>query len=851
MVHRRAGLAAILTLFVTLGLVWFTSERLGMNTDTASLISDALPWRQREIALDRAFPRNKGLLAVVVDGATPDIADDAAESLTTALNNEPDFFRSARRPDGGPFFRSHGLLFLSVDEVRDMADQLVRAQGFIGPLAADPSARGLLASLSLALRGVAEGQADLAQLTPALTAIDTALASVLDGKPRPMAWSTLLTGRAPIPRELRRFILVQPVLDYADLSPGGRATDELRATIRRLDLTPERGVKISITGEIALSDEEFSSVAEGMGVATAASLALVTLFLFAALRSWRLILPILCTLLAGLIATAAFAAATVGALNLISVAFAVLFVGIAVDFGIQFSVRYREERARHDDLGLALRMAGRTIGMPLSLAALTTAAGFLSFLPTDYKGVSQLGLIAGAGMLIALVANLTVLPALITLARPKGEPRSIGFLWAGGLDRWLARRARHVVGVAFLLAVAGVIAMPRLSFDFDPLHLKDPKTESMRTLLGLMDDPQTTPYTIDILTPNIPAAAALAARLEKLPEVAYAVTLSGYVPTEQAPKLAALADAAEFLLPTLSPPTIKPPPDAAELVKALGDAETRLRAVARGPTNDARARALLLADRMRAVATAGPTALAQVGPVLVTGLSARLDDLKATLSGGPVDLESLPESLRRDWVAADGSARVQVYPKGDVRTNAALRRFVMAVRAVAPEATGAPVSIQESANTIVGAFKFAGMAALGAIAIILGVALRRALDVFLVLAPLVLAGLLTGLTLVVTGQPLNFANIIALPLLLGVGVAFDIYFVLRWRFGLDKPLVSSTARAVAFSALTTTTAFGSLMLSSHPGTAGLGVLLTLSLAYTLLTTLFFLPALLALFRKPG
>ncbi|MGH7247449.1 MAG: MMPL family transporter, partial [Pseudomonadota bacterium] len=222
----------------------------------------------------------------------------------------------------------------------------------------------------------------------------------------------------------------------------------------------------------------------------------------------------------------------------------------------------------------------------------------------------------------------------------------------------------------------------------------------------------------------------------------------------------------------------------------------------------------------------------------------RLQDVRLALDAQKVTLDNIPPAVKRDWVTADGRALVEVYPKGDPRDNAVLRRFVDAVRAVAPDATGSPVTIQESARTVTRAFVTAGIIAVAAIALLLLIVLRRARDMAVVLVPLLLAGLLTLATTVVFDFPLNYANIIALPLLLGVGVSFDIYFVMRWRAGNSDLLQSSTARAILFSALTTGTAFGSLALSNHPGTASMGALLTISLGYTLLCTFIVLPALL-------
>jgi len=240
---------------------------------------------------------------------------------------------------------------------------------------------------------------------------------------------------------------------------------------------------------------------------------------------------------------------------------------------------------------------------------------------------------------------------------------------------------------------------------------------------------------------------------------------------------------------------------------------------------------------------------AQAEAVLIPGLRATLNQVRAALQAEPVTLETLPQDLVHDWVAADGRARIEVFPAGDSNNNETLRRFVAAVREIAPDATGAPVSIQESSRTIVQAFLQAALWAFASITVLLAVVLRRAADVLLTLAPLLLAGLLTLALCVATGQPLNFANIIALPLLSGIRVAFTIYFVMAWRAGASGLLQSSLTRAILFSALTTATAFGSLWLSSHPGTASMGKLLALSLACTLVSALFFLPALLGSSRK--
>ena len=229
---------------------------------------------------------------------------------------------------------------------------------------------------------------------------------------------------------------------------------------------------------------------------------------------------------------------------------------------------------------------------------------------------------------------------------------------------------------------------------------------------------------------------------------------------------------------------------------------------------------------------------------LVTVMQRKLEIIKQSLSAEQVSIDSITEDLRRDWVTSDGRFLIQVYPKGNPRDHKTLISFTDEVRRIAPDATGAPISIQESAHTVTAAFIHAGIYALLTIALLCFAVLRSVRDVLMLMAPLLLAGILTLATIVLIGLPLNFANIIAIPLLLSLGVSYAIYFVSYARAGQKNPMQSSMARAVLFSAATALVAFGSLAASSHPGTSGMGKLLTIALSYSLLCSFFLLSALL-------
>lgn len=845
---RKAWLTVLLGVVLGALCLFAAATRLGVSTDTDKLFAESLPWRQQDTALARDFPQFKDLLVAVIDGTTPEIAEQTAADLAAALTPDQTHFNTVRRPDASPYLETNGLMFLDQKTLGTLLDNTIDAQPFLGQLSADPSARGLFAALSLVGMGLEKGQADLGGFTPALNAFHTSLAGAIAGHPQPLSWQTLLAGQLAEQAGPYRFVVIKPKLDFDALEPGGAASDAIRAKAANLEFVRTGLAHVRLTGDVALADEEFATVAQGAAVGMIGSVVLVLVWLTLAVRSWRLIVPIVFALTLGLLLTTGFAAIFVGKLNLVSVAFAVLFVGIAVDFAIQFSVRVREMRAATITSAEALDATARRVGPQILVAALATASGFLAFVPTDFSGVAELGLIAGFGMLFAFICTLVFLPAALTLCRPRGESGEIGFAWGVRLERMLCARGRMVLIVAGMLGVAGIALLPQLTFDSDPLHTKNPNTEAMRTLSSLMENPLTNPYSIDIVAPNLQQADALAVRLRALPLVAEVLTLSSFVPDEQPAKLALLADAANILDPTLAPVTPAAPVRAEGIRLA---AVTALAQLVRGGNSPAAAPIQPIVGDLRVLTTASDEMLLAVNTSLTRFLPLMLTRLRHALDAHPVTITDIPADFAVDWRLPDGRMRIQVLSKSAAQDSVGLHAFVAQVRTIAPDAAGSAVSIVESANTITHAFITAALGALAAIAVILLLVLRRLLDVVLVMAPLLLSALITVVLAVLLPLPLNFANIIALPLLLGVGVSFNIYFVMNWRAGARNYLGTATARAILFSALTTSTAFGSLALSAHPGTASMGDLLLLSLGSTLAVTLLVMPPLLGSLKPKG
>jgi len=819
----------------------YTERHFAIKTDVNELISPDLPWAQRVKAFVRAFPQRE--ILVVVDAPTQELVEQAANRLQRALEADPGLFPSVRQSQGGRFFERNGLLYLPTAELQNQVDWLTRADVLIGTLAADPSLRGTLDALSLGLAGVPRKEVTLDDMARPLTMAAETVDAVIAGRFATFSWQALVGNKPAEPSDLRRLIEVQPRLDFGVLEPGRAATDAIRQAAASQHLATDYGARVRLTGLIPIADDEFDTIREHAGLNATISLLTVLAILWAALRSARIIFAVAVSITMGLAISAAWGLFLVGTLNLISAGFFVLFVGLGIDFGIQFSVRYRAERHECEDLGAALHNTAMKAGGPLALAAAATALGFSSFLPTDYRGLSELGQIAGSGMIIAFLTSITVLPALLAVLNPHGDSRSIGFATLAPMDRFLEHHRTAVVAFTILAVVLASPLLLFLPFDFNPLHLRSSKVESVATLLELRKDPQTEVNAVEIIKPNLAAADLVARRLSELPEVSQALTLSNLVPDDQEKKLSLVRELAATISPSLNPQDVDPPPTDDETIASLTSTADLLSNVAGtepGPGADAARR---LSGVLSRLANADPAFRKKAETTIVEPLRNLLERLRLELTPQPITTETIPRDLAREWITPDGRARVRVLPKADPDDTTALRNFVTSVLAIEPNATGEAVALYESGNTVVRAFVEAGIFALSAIAVLLWIALRRIGDVLLTLVPLLVAGVVTLELCVVLGLPLNFANVIALPLLLGVGVAFKIYYILAWRAGKTALLQSVLTRAVIFSAMTTATAFGSLWMSSHPGTSSMGKLMALALVCTMLAAVLFQPAL--------
>ncbi len=841
------GLVLIAALCLVIVSLAYSAASLRIDTDTADMISDDVSFRQNDRAFKRVFPAFKETIVAVIDSDSSERSANAASRLAASLRTAPDHFQRIDLPGDDPFFKRQGLLYLDVEKLATLSNRLAEAQPLLAALASDPNLRGLADFIRLVLDKAEDPMAVGQELDRLFNEMAAAVEAAIAAEPGELSWRRLLDLRGTL-SGTRRLVLIEPVLDYTSLTPGAEAIATLRAMAKKLGIEKDNGLTLRLTGSVVLEHEELQTASNGAVWAGLSATAGVTILLIWGLGSVRLIAATLITLLAGLVITAGLATLLIGRLNLISVTFAVLFVGLGVDFGIHLSLRYKEAIQQQLDHARALREALSSIGSPLTLSAICAGLGFIAFVPTDYQGLAELGIISAAGMVVAWVMNLTLLPALLSLmplrsvAPAKPASRSV--------RPWTERFANIILGLALVLAISTMPLLLRVAFDFNPLHLKDPASESVSTFLDLERNPETSANTINVLADDLARADSIAGRLRALPETGDVITIQNFVPSEQDAKLAIVDDMA-FFLGALRPPD-QPDLSSKDRESALLDLLSVLKQAGSDSGSGLDRLRKSLADFVE-LGQGEDDRLHDLEQRLTRHLPDLLQQLDQALQAERIDLDTLPDNLHSQWISETGEARILVRPAIGINDNKTLARFADAVLGAVPSATGTPIIITQAGRAVVGAFAEASVIAFLLITILLAVILRKVSDVLLVLAPLALAIIFTSASSVLLGLSLNFANVIVLPLLLGLGVSGAIHVVMRRhqdRQASQSPIASSTTRAVFFSALTTIASFGSLAISAHQGMASMGLLLTVAILWSLVCTLIILPALLSLFG-PG
>ena len=851
LMQRYAAVVIAIVIAATAGVLFYSVQNFRINTDFNSMISDKLHFRKLQKDFDKSFPQLSDTIVIMLDADTPEHAMSARKRLAAQLRKQQSLFRTVYEPGGGEFFERNGLLYLSSSELGQLSDKLAEAQPFLAFLSQDLSSRGLFSILEMALTRKELGGAQGGTLNKLLDRVTSAFDSVNAGKPRQISWEEMMLGSKETDSQRRQFIMAQPVFKESEFSPGETALEAVHGIARQLDIDEAHGVAVRITGDTAFAKENMDEVRNSTGVATIVSLILVGIVLYVGLGgSLRLVAASLATLLTGLIWTTGFALLAIGSLNLISITFAVLFIGLGIDYCIQFCLRYKEsvDSGCGDREGIII--AAKGVGKSLMLSCITIAIGFYSFVPTAYSGVAELGLISGTGMFISLFATLTLLPALLTIAPVRKKEKRPFPSFTKTLVSFPYRYPAPITGAAFVLGVFSIMIVPKVFFDYNPLDLYQESSECVTTIRELCKDVNTQPWTASVLVRGKAPTQALAEKLRRLKEVKMVLTVSDFIPEDQTEKLGIISGTSLFMPPDLANSKVRHLNYDQNMSALKGLEKTlkksRLESSRRLYESIQRFRQLFPGRDQ------GARAFSAMETSMLSGLPMLFDMLGESMKATAVTETGLPRQLLSQYVAPDGRYRVQVFPAEDIMHTDSLKRFVKAVDSVTQDATDSPITIYESGRAVITSFQQATVSAIIVITIFLLIELRSIFVTGLILTPLALAMLMTGAASVLLHIPLNFANVIVVPVLLGIGVHSGIIFMLRAQT--DPPqhgnmLKTSTARAILFSSITLLISTGSLSFSPHRGISSMGILLSICLCFVLAGTLFLLPALLQLAKR--
>ncbi len=656
-------------------------------------------------------------------------------------------------------------------------------------------------------------------------------------------------------------VLVTPAPTKKELV-GGKALAELR----RILADAQRhfpDINAGVTGQKALDEDERSAALGDMGVATALSflalLALLALFW----RSMRRPFLQMATMLTALALTFGFATLAIGHLNLLSIAFTPMLLGLGIDYDIHWFARYTEERQRTASTRHGLSRTMEAMGRPLLVAGLSTALCFLSLTLTGFKGLIELGLICGAGLILAPLMSLCLLPALITLfdRHPIGLLPHLPGIAVKPLFRMTRFRIICLVGGAIVTVGLSLVYVPRVRFDLNMLHLQSKNAESVLWEKRLIESSKHPSIYGAVFARSLQEVEEKTKAVERLSTVSEVQSIQTVLPADQKRKIAILRTMAPLLegISTIHVPS--GPVDVARLDTVLSRIKFKMLGAKAGewginkPLQAQMAEVRLLIDGLREDFRSRNAVELRAGlkrseTRIVADLNDKLSLLRENMQTRPMQVQDVPEQLRKRFVGSDGEYLLRVFPSENIWEPRYLSTFVQNLQAVEPDATGDPVTLSVFTKAFRDATVKAALYALAFIIVFLGLTLRSPIPVLAALTPLIVGSLWTFGLMYAFGIDLNLANSIFMPLVVGAGVEYGVIVVQRWRQQSEPGsflLPSSTGMGLVLAGLTTTIGFASLMISGHRGIQSLGLLTTIGSLAVLAAAVMFLPVFLHLF----
>ena len=796
-----------------------------LNSDLGQLIQPKgdQNWYQSNQAFQAAFPSYQQTALVVVRGRDAFAVETATQLLKDAFDARGGFDQ-VFAPAVEPFIKAHRLYFL---EPADLTKWLQGAEfnfGVLQRLSEQPTLAATLLIIADML-GVQSGQ-------PLPITLQHAIDGLLAGQPTAQAFYPLVS---PEQTDFFNLIIVNGRQSLDEPLPNEQIVRTLRSIIDQQAL-PE-SIEIELTGEVVLAHEEISAALTGIEIAGVASILILGVILLVGIGDVRIISAIFLVLLTGVGLTLGYATLTIGSFNTLSMLFVVMFFGLGVDFAAHLALRLQADQATNADTMIA---AIQDMAPALALCTVTSAIAFLSFTPTAYAGMAELGIISAGGMVIALLLTLLMIPAFLTLWPPLKKPPPLTFLSV----KWLPKYQTPLT-LILLAAMPGALYLASdLEFNYSVLSMRDADSPGMKALTRLQENGQQTDYSVVLLADTAQEASRLKTRLAALESVASVQTPADVIPTAQTDKHHRIRAVAELYRDLWTPPEIDEQPLA--ITTALEYLQDRIPSL--------KGQSLQTAQQIATFAKtleSDPAKLALFDAVLAQQLGRSKQDLRNLLDAAPFTFSALPKALQQRLISPQGQHLISVQPRLALTDKARTDQFINDIRTIAPMIAGRSAVEWGIGEVVVNAFQEAIFLTLVGVIICLVLYFRNVLTACLVLVPIAFTLILTFAMSSFLSLTLNMANILVVPLIIGLGVDSGVHVTHRFFKGGPLKHQRATRRAVLISGLTTLGTFLSLILSPHQGAASIGLLLTIAIAWLLLLSLFLLPSLLSFFSQRG
>ncbi len=861
--------------------LWVTAELLTFKTGRGDLVAKDLPYVKRHEIYRSEFEDFDGMI-VVVEGGDSEQKKNFVEALASKIKSHPAVFSDVFYKVDTTYLKDKALLFLNQTELKDLVRKISEHQQFLDDVNASPGLNQLLRSINAEISsGMVESlmsdfigtgddekddTADLSLLTSLLKQMVVHLKG--DATYR-SPWGSFFTGEEDSLEEEGylvsgendlMFILVTPREDETVFTGYRESIDFARKLVdATLEQHPE--IQVGITGEDVIASDEMVTTQKDVKKATLVALVGVSFLFIMAFRGVvKPLMAVFCLVIA-ICWSMGFTTLTVGHLNILSVVFTTILIGLGIDFGIHILERYKEERQSGRDVLSSFQKTLQGTGRGNFAGAITTAMAFGAMTFTDFIGISELGWIAAWGILFCMIAMILLLPALLAVEE---KWRKTDFDPNGGSvekRQWVENLYSHyyvIIFICLILVGVSALALPGLKFDYNLLNLQAKNTEAVKYEIKILENAKRSAWSAAMIADTIEEAQRKLEAVKGLSTVGEVESILSLVPKNQQEKIEFIKGVSP-LLANLKVEEADTPFFLKSLTRTLKKIQFKIRSKEDETPTDAVAEAGLWVRRfVDALSNAEPKVaqerLGNFSGKLFVDYRSKIGDLRKNANPSPVKLDKLPKEMRERFISNKGRFLISIFPAVDIWDLAQREHFLSQLRQVDSDVVGNAVHMFESSRLMKEGYINGGIYAMAAIIIFVLLTFKRLKTTVFIFLPVVVGSLWTIGIMELLEVRFNLANLVILPLILGIGVVDGIHIIHRYREEPDKTatvLSKSTGMAVVLTSLTTMVGFGSMMIADHQGIFSLGLVLTIGVGSCLVASVTIVPAVLKLATVKG